>query len=230
MEVDAERGRSRSEIAKSATRSTASSSVRMREQKRPPCGGLSGGPSRARTDGLRHAMAALSQLSYGPQRGLRNCSAELVMACEPDSNVLVVLRRRNAKMDLEGTVDHLEGDQVTALELRAERRKSIELTVNVRPSDQPAPRPTTGVRPDDDDLTVQWRPLALDSKQSLTRVEDQVISAPFDYRPVDVVLHFEARLHNRCLGDRALLIRRQHGQHSTRTAGRTVAAKGNVSV
>ena len=96
--------------------------------KRPPCGGLSGGPSRDRTDDLRHAMAALSQLSYGPQAGLRDCSAELVIACLPDSGMLVVTRRGNPEVELDRSVDYLPGNEVAALELRTECCEGIELT------------------------------------------------------------------------------------------------------
>ncbi|HEX4678051.1 MAG TPA: hypothetical protein VH210_02440 [Gaiellaceae bacterium] len=152
------------------------------------------------------------------------------MTSQPHPDVLVVLRRRDAEMNLKRTVDHFERDGVTALKLWTECRESIELTVNVRPSHKSTSRSPAGVRTDDHDLAVQRRPLALNSEQPLAGIKDQVVAAPFDHRPVDVVLHLEASLHDRRFGDGAFLIRRQHGQHSTRASGRTVAHPGDRSV
>lgn len=57
----------------------------------------SGGPSRDRTGDLRHAMAALSQLSYGP-KVLRQFSRQVVVLGPSDAFCLVVLRRRQPEL------------------------------------------------------------------------------------------------------------------------------------
>src|SRR6476620_7798953 len=134
---------------------TAASFSRMRVRKRPPRGGLSGGPSRARTGDLRAASATLSQLSYGPERGLRKCSAEFEIACHPDPAPLVVPRRRQPKMKLRSAVDCLVRDQVAPVEVWCICRERVELPCDVGSPDDAGDGSPRRVRPDDQHVSVK---------------------------------------------------------------------------
>src|SRR3954453_2485480 len=179
-----------------------------------------GGPSRARTDDLRHAMAALSQLSYGPQSGLRHCSPELEIASRANPEALVVLRRAHPQVNLDEPVDRLIGNEVTTIELGAVRSQRVELTGDIWTPDEPTPRTATRVRANHNNVSLEWRPLALNAKQGRARVEDQVVSATVDRRPIYVEPQLQCGFRDRRLRDRPFLVRRQHRQRrypSTRT-------------
>ena len=55
------------------------------------------GASRDRTGDLCHAMAALSQLSYGPARA--KCSGEFEVFRPVEASLLIVPRRGKTKLD-----------------------------------------------------------------------------------------------------------------------------------
>jgi hypothetical protein len=227
-EVDAERGRSRSEIAKSAARSTASSSVRMRERKRPPCGGLSGGPRRARTAGLRRATAALSQLSYGPVE-LRQCSSELEILGPVDPKTLVVLCRSEPELNRRPVDRHLDWQQETHLKRGAVCGYGVDLTLAVAAGDKSLGSAAVCSASDRHHIAPTNGPFALNAQKLWPKIKDEVVTLVSERSQyASPVSHC---LESNCLfGEGALLIGRQHGQHSTRATGRTVAAKGNVSL
>jgi hypothetical protein len=100
------------------------------------------------------------------------------MACEPDARTLIVARRDDPEIELERTVDQIPWNQVAAFELGTVRPDRVELTWNVWPPHETSPGTPIGIRADDHHLTVQWRPFALHPKQTLARVEDQVVSTP----------------------------------------------------
>jgi hypothetical protein len=72
-------------------------------------------------------------------------------------------------------------------------------------------------------------PLTLNAQQVGPQIQDKVVALVterLEYADAEL----QRLEHDRLLRKHALLIGRQHGQHSTRTASRAVAAKGNVSV
>ena len=69
------------------------------------------------------------------------------------------------------------------------------------------------MRTNDDHVPNEWRPLALDAQEDLFCPEDQVVSASLDHWAVDIDARLDARLRDRSLDNRALLICRQFEQH-----------------
>src|SRR4051812_19525428 len=141
---------------------TAASFSRMRVRKRPPRGGLSGGPSRARTGDLLAASQTLSQLSYGP-RQRRQCSPELELTRPSDPRFLVVSRRGEPKMKLTVREELSGGQQITVVRVRAIQGEGIELAGAVSPAAQALGPAAARVETRRDHVADSARPLALNA-------------------------------------------------------------------
>ena len=70
-------------------------------------------------------------------------------------------------------------------------------------------RAPIGVTADKDHVTASASPLDLNAHELRSQVEDQVVTLVAE-RNVDADPAFDGRMENRRLGDRALLIRREH--------------------
>ena len=142
---------------------------------------------------------------------------------------LVVSTRPETQLDGRATDRHLEWQQVAAVEVLAVRSNRIDLTCFVRAVDQAFSAAAAAPSANHDYVALAHGPFALDPKELRPYVEDQVV--PFVSKRLEHAGAYLQRLESdRLLGQRALLIRRQHRQHTTRSIGRTVARPGDVSV
>ncbi len=82
-------------------------------------------PRRARTAGLRRAMAALFQLSYGPLSP--NCSLEIEVIRPVDPTPLVVATRGDAKRYRGPVLNARNRNQKAPVELQAVRTDRVDL-------------------------------------------------------------------------------------------------------
>jgi hypothetical protein len=69
---------------------------------------------------------------------------------------------------------------------------------------------TARVEPDDQDIAISWRPLALHANKAVIEVEQHVVATALADGTVDVDAELRRLKDDRLLGDLALLIRRQH--------------------
>ena len=99
------------------------------------------GASRARTDDLCHAMAALSQLSYGPVAGSK-CSREVEIISPGNASPLVVSRGVQSEANLL-PLESRNGQKEAAIELVAIRGEGINLLWRVEAPNQARFRPAT---------------------------------------------------------------------------------------
>jgi hypothetical protein len=146
-----------------------------RERKKPPRGGFSGGPSRARTDDLLAASQTLSQLSYGPVEPCK-CSPELVLSRPPDSEQLVVSRRDEPKVDLPECDDFVGRQEVALLDVGAVEGERIELARAVPLIPQALGAASARVEASRDHVSDPPRPFALDAEQGRPQIENQVVA------------------------------------------------------
>jgi hypothetical protein len=133
------------------------------------------GADGTRTRGLRAASATLSQLSYGPVVSAK-CSAELVLLSPIDASPLIITRRGKPKHDEGAISEVIDRKEATLRYLGAVGRDRVDVVGRV-----PAPNETvwaTAGRPtrDDDDFAILRSPLALDTNESLSQVENEVIA------------------------------------------------------
>jgi hypothetical protein len=69
----------------------------------------------------------------------------------------------------------ISSDVETAVELVAVRHDCIYLIFAIETSPKAGGCSPIRVRPEDDDVAVQWCPLALNALQSIPKIEDQVV-------------------------------------------------------
>jgi hypothetical protein len=67
-------------------------------------------------------------------------------------------------VDLGPAVDHFVRDEVATREVRGVRGQRVELTGNVRSTNEPVGRSATRVRADDEHVAMDWRPFALNAQ------------------------------------------------------------------
>jgi hypothetical protein len=133
------------------------------------------GADGARTRDLLAASQTLSQLSYGPE--LPKCSLEFVRGSPVDSKILVVLCARDAQANLPPSSELSVREEIAAVKFGAVRSVSIDLVAAVLPRTKafgPAP---AGIAADDYDVVFERRPLALNSTQPSTEIEDEIVAA-----------------------------------------------------
>jgi hypothetical protein len=144
-------------------------------------------------------------------------------------NDLVVSARLVAKLDGGTAHGHFMGQQVTTIELLAVRRNSVDLIRLVGAMNKPLAPTAAASCADDDDIALCDSPFALDTEQLRPKIEDEVV--PFVVEGTsDSKPHFDRARSDLRLGERPLLVRRQHGQQPTRSVGRTVAQEGYRTV
>jgi hypothetical protein len=134
-------------------------------KKRPPCGGLSGGPSRDRTDDLSDAIRTLSQLSYGPAQP-RQCSPELVLTGPADPEQLVVPRGQQPEVNLPVRDNLVRRQEVALLSVLTVEPEGVELAEFVTPIDEPFGTTTACVQTSENDVPYPDDPLALDTQEN----------------------------------------------------------------
>jgi hypothetical protein len=120
-------------------------------------------------------------------------------------------------------------EQITLIVTRAVESEGVKLARVVPAVHQAVRAPATRVEPSRDDVSRSASPLALNAQQTGPKIKDQVIPLVVE-GPCNTDTQFERARRDLRLSERAFLIRRQHGQHYICAIGRTVAAKGNVSV
>lgn len=135
---------------------------------------LISGASRDRTGDLCHAMAALSQLSYGPARA--KCSGEFEVFRPVHACSLIVLGWCQPELNGAAVDEGLERKEVAAIHVRAVSREGIDFLWRVESSEQSIAIPTIRVARNGDDVAASRRPLALHANESWPQVEDQVVA------------------------------------------------------
>lgn len=170
-------------------------------------------------------MAALSQLSYGPQRFVSKSSGEFEVAGTADSQALVVPCRRDSKMNLRAIANRRKRNEVAPIKLTAIRSERIYLVGCVDPAHEPGASSASRVTANNEYITLERRPLALNAQKLVLDPENQVVAAAFDRGPVDLDPELDRGLGDRSLGNRALLVCRQFKQQPKRTdrLGRAVS-------
>src|SRR5215208_6003496 len=124
---------------------------------------LVSGAEGARTPGLRHAMTALSQLSYGPRAP--NCSLEREIDSPVDPSALPISGRRQPQLDCVPPPEAFNGYVVAAVDLGAIGRDRIDLVWRIRTPDVSAGPPAARTARNDNDVAAFRRRLALDAYQ-----------------------------------------------------------------
>jgi hypothetical protein len=136
---------------------------------------------------------------------------------------LVVAGRREAKLNRCPIDGHRGRQEIARVELGTVRGDRIDLAAPVATVDQPfTAAPTRAAA--DDDIPVPCRPLALDTKQVRTEVEDEIVSLVVKRtRDPDPEPHRDPR--DCGFSEQALLIGRQFAQHVDGSAslGRAVS-------
>jgi hypothetical protein len=167
------------------------------------------GADGARTRDLESATLALSQLSYGPMRA--QCSGEFEVFGPMDPATLVVERGRQAQIHMPPALPKLRWQEKALIQIWRISGEQVDFVACVVSIDQLAADASPGrVRANDNDVAVPRRPLALHTKQTVTRVDDEVVSAALSNGPIDVVSELRSREGHRSFGDVPLLIRREH--------------------
>jgi hypothetical protein len=95
--------------------------------------------------------------------------------------------------------------------------------------ENPVPGPAAPPAANEDHVRTHCGPLALDAKQAISDVEDEVIAPSLHHRPVYADAELGGTERDRQLSDRTLLIRRQHVLSLENISDVTVAHMGNVS-
>jgi hypothetical protein len=121
------------------------------------------------------------------------------------------------------------GQQITLIITGAIKGEGVKLSKVVPAVHQAAWASATRVEPSRDDVPTTARPLALNAQQTRPEIQNQVVPFVIE-RSCDTETQFECARSDLGLRERSFLIGRQHGQHVAHVTGRTVAAKGNVSV
>src|SRR5439155_14407701 len=198
--------------------------------------GLWSGAEGDRTPDLRHAMAALSQLSYSPKSG--DHGSEVIVLGHLDQSLLVVPGGRQPKVDCRQPGDVPDREVEASLERGAVHSNCVDLVRRVGGSDVSARRVAAGSSLYHDDVAVESTPLALHTKQPPpVEVEHQVVSAALLQWTQDENAELDGHRSNSGLRNRPLsldfimrrtLVRPSDGTVRTRTtaAGRTRARRG----
>jgi hypothetical protein len=157
------------------------------------------------------------------------CSSELVIPGPPYAEHLVVPRRMEPQMDLAKRNNILSGQEITLLGIGAVEAERVELPDRVATISETLRAATSRVEPCRDYVPDAARPFTLNAHQVGPEIQDQVVAFVIK-RTSNTETELECTRRELRLGECALLIRRQHGQHRAHSTGRIVAAKGNVSV
>jgi hypothetical protein len=123
----------------------------------------------------------------------------------------------------------VSGQQITLIIMGSIEGEGVKLSTVVPAVHQALRASATRVEPSRDDVPTTARPLALNAQQTGPQIENQVIPFVIE-RSCNTETQFECARSDLGLRERSFLIGRQHGQHVAHAVGRTVAAKGNVSV
>jgi hypothetical protein len=99
---------------------------------------------------------------------------------------LVVSSRAQSELDDALTAELLERDQIAGVEFEAIASDHVDLFCGVATSHQPIRCPSARIAPNNHNLAVPRRPLALDAFQPPANVENEVVTASFANGPVDV--------------------------------------------
>src|SRR5260370_31869425 len=96
---------------------------------------LISGASRDRTGDLCHAMAALSQLSYGP--AIAKCSGELEVFGPVEASLLIVPRWCKTKLNCAPAAERRDRREIAPIHLRPKRRFRTALLTSPAPPHTP---------------------------------------------------------------------------------------------
>jgi hypothetical protein len=136
---------------------------------------------------------------------------------------LVVLRRTQAKHDLNAPLEELIRKEVAALHVRAVRGKCVDLAGEIDTSDESVAIPAARVTTDHHNIAMARSPLALHPQEAISDVEEHVVSPTLSSRPINVDAQLERFKHDRGLSDVPLLIRREHATDRSRSIGWAVS-------
>jgi hypothetical protein len=137
------------------------------------------------------------------------------------SGCLVVQAWFDPELHGSATNRELKWQQVTTIKLLAVRTYRIDLARFVTAMDEAVPPAAATPGSNHHNATLLDCPLALDSEQPWPKIEDQVVPLVVEWQS-NAETELERKRSDLRLGEGALLVRRQHGQHSTRSVGRTV--------
>jgi hypothetical protein len=79
-------------------------------------------------------------------------------------------------LDVGAAIDTCDGDEETSPQLIAVGRNHVDLFACIGPLELPSGGATTRIAPNQHDVPVECRRLALDSEKTLADVEDEVIA------------------------------------------------------
>src|SRR5439155_3785558 len=181
--------------------------------------GLWSGAEGDRTPDLRHAMAALSQLSYSPKSG--DHGSEVIVLGHLDQSLLVVPGGRQPKVDCRQPGDVPDREVEASLERGAVHSNCVDLVRRVGGSDVSARRVAAGSSLYHDDVAVESTPLALHTKQPPpVEVEHQVVSAALLQWTQDENAELDGHRSNSGLRNRPLVARLHHEANASSPIGR----------
>jgi hypothetical protein len=142
---------------------------------------------------------------------------------------LVVASRKKAQMNLTKRDHFVGGQEITPFVVGAVQPERVELADDVAAVPQTLRRAPTRVEARGDDIANSPRPLALNTQKSWPKVQHQVIALIVE-RAQDAEAELNRASSDLRLRESSLLIRRQHGQHYTRSVGRIVVRSGDGTV
>ncbi len=126
-------------------------------------------------------------------------------------------------MDLRPPSEEVVRKEVAALGRRAVHRERVNLAGCVYTPNEAVAISSSGITADDDDLSVQRRPLALDPDEAGVEVEEHVVSPALADRPIDVNPELRCVVHDRLLGGVSLLISCEHASDASLRIGWAVS-------
>jgi len=100
--------------------------------------------------------------------------------------LLVVFARSNSQAHLAATDPHSRGEEVALARLSAIGGECVDLFLDVPPSKETIAVSTGRIAPNNDRVSNQRRPFALDLQQVVSDVEQQICAAAFANGPVHI--------------------------------------------
>jgi hypothetical protein len=163
------------------------------------------GADGTRTRALLAASQSLSQLSYGPLMVSQSNGEVAIVG--PIHTPLVVPTGQHAERDRWTVGDSRDRNEKAAIELQAVCRNRVNLVSRVATSDEAFGSSSGALTRHHERAAPAGCPLALNTEQLATEIEDQVVAAAFGDRRVHVDSELGGRVSNGGLGDRSLLVR-----------------------
>jgi hypothetical protein len=117
---------------------------------------------------------------------LRQCSHEVELIGPIDTNALIVTRRGETELDGAFATKAFERQEETPIEFGAVSCERVDLVRGVESFAKALSSSPRRIAANDDDVAIPTRPLALNTPEPRSEIEDQITAATLGNRLVDV--------------------------------------------